>query len=427
VTPPARGAGPPPPAPLRVAYVMSRFPKLSETFVLRELLAVEGLGVRVDVYPLMRHAEALVHPEAEPLVRRARYLPFLSVAIIRSNLALLRRRPRAWFGALWAVVRGNWGSANLLVGGLGIFPKAVHAARLMEADGVDHVHCHFATHPALAGFLVHRLTGIPFSFTAHGSDIHVDRHMLPDKVAEAAVVVPISDFNRRVILDECGPAAAPKLVVVHCGVDPGVLRPRPAQAPGPLTVVCVGTLHEVKGQRHLVEACRLLVEQGIDVRCHVVGSGPDEGDLRRQAAAGGLEDRVVLEGNRTTDEVAALLQQADVLAAPSVPTRRGKREGIPVVLMEAMSCAVPVVASDLSGIPELVEDGYSGLLVPPGDAPGLARALRQLAEDPALATRLGRAGRARVEAEFDVHRSARRLVELFGGGPAAPGGAAEAS
>jgi colanic acid/amylovoran biosynthesis glycosyltransferase len=251
--------------------------------------------------------------------------------------------------------------------------------------------------------------------------------MLPEKVAEAAVVVPISDFNRRVILDECGPAAAPKLVVVHCGVDPGVLRPGATRTPGPLTVVCVGTLHEVKGQRHLVEACRLLVEQGVDVRCHLVGAGPDEGDLRRQVAAGGLEGRVVFEGSRTTDEVAALLQRADVLAAPSVPTRAGKREGIPVVLIEAMSSAVPVVASDLSGIPELVQDGTTGLLVPPGDAAGLARALRRLAEEPALAARLGRAGRARVEAEFDVHRSARRLVELFGGGPEEPGGAAEAS
>ena len=184
MTVPARGAGQRP-AVLRVAYVMSRFPKLTETYVLRELLAVDALGVQVDVYPLVRHAEPLVQPEAAPLVRRARYLPFLSLAIVRSNLDVLRRRPRAWFGALWAVVRGNWGSANLLGGGLGIFPKVVHAARLMEADGVDHVHCHFATHPALAGFLVHRLTGIPFSFTAHGSDIHVDRHMLPEKVAEA--------------------------------------------------------------------------------------------------------------------------------------------------------------------------------------------------------------------------------------------------
>ncbi|HZB70571.1 MAG TPA: glycosyltransferase, partial [Acidimicrobiales bacterium] len=410
--------------PLRVAYVMSRFPKLSETFVLREVLAVEAQGVTVDLYPLVREREPVVHPEAAPLVGQARYLPFLSLAIVRSNLWMLRHRPRAWAGALWAVVRGNWGSANLLVGGLGVFPKVVHAARLMEADGVDHVHCHFATHPALAGFLVHRLTGIPFSFTAHGSDLHVDRHMLPQKVREAAFAVPISDFNRRVISDECGPGADDKLVVVHCGVDPGLLRPRPPRAAGPFTIVCVGTLHEVKGQTHLVEACRLLAAEGIDFRCHLVGSGPDEAALRRQVAAGGLEERVLLDGRRTTDEVAELLQRVDVLVAPSVPTSEGKREGIPVVLIEAMSSAVPVIASDLSGIPELVEDGRSGLLVPAGDVRRLAGALRRLAEDPALAAQLGAAGRAVVEADFDVHRSAERLVELFTGRMPVAGAAA---
>jgi colanic acid/amylovoran biosynthesis glycosyltransferase len=411
---------------LRVAYVMSRFPKLSETFVLRELLAVEALGVDVDVYPLVRQREPLVHPEAAPVMRRARYLPFLSAAIVRSNLRMLRERPRAWTGALWALLRGNWGSPNLLLGGLAVFPKVVHAARLMEADGVDHVHCHFATHPALAGFVVSKLTGIPFSFTAHGSDLHVDRHMLRDKAEAAAFVVPISEFNRQVIVEACGADHGAKLVVVHCGVDPGVFRPRPATTGRPLTIACIGTLHEVKGQRHLVEACRLLTVRGVDLRCHLVGSGPDERALRRQVAKAGLAGRVHLDGRRTTAEVAELLRAADVLVAPSVPTPRGKREGIPVVLMEAMSSGLPVVASDLSGIPELVEDGSTGLLVAPGDAEGLAGALRLLASEPALASRLAAAGRAKVQAEFDVHRSARRLVELFGGGPPVDG-VAEAS
>jgi glycosyltransferase involved in cell wall biosynthesis len=297
----------------------------------------------------------------------------------------------------------------------------------MEADGVDHVHCHFATHPALAGFLVHRLTGIPFSFTAHGSDIHVDRTMLREKVAAAAFAVPISEFNRRVIEEECGTSLHTPLEVVHCGVDTSVFAPRPRRDGGPFTLVCVGTLHEVKGQRHLVEACRLLAGSGVDVRCHFVGGGPDEDDLRRQVAAAGLGERAHFEGGRTMDEVAALLQRADVLVAPSVPTAGGKREGIPVVLMEGMSSGLPVVASDLSGIPELVEDGRTGLLVPPGDPVALAAALRRLAGDPGLATALARGGRERVLAEFDVTRSAGRLVELFGGAAPVPDGAAAAS
>jgi len=135
---------------------MSRFPKLTETFILYELLSVELLGYAVDLYPLLREHEAVVQPEALALVARAHYAPFLSMAILRSQLHWLRKRPRAYLGALWAVVRGNWGSRNLLLGGLAIFPKVSHAARQMVRDHVtQNVHCHFATYPALAGFLIH--------------------------------------------------------------------------------------------------------------------------------------------------------------------------------------------------------------------------------------------------------------------------------
>jgi len=210
---------------------MSRFPKVTETFILREILALEQQGLQIELYPLVREREPVVHPEAGPLVARAHYLPFLSFAIVASNLWFLGRRPSAWLGALGAVVRGTWGSLNFTMGALATFPKIVHAARLMAADGVDHVHCHFATHPAVAGLVISRLTGIPFSFTAHGSDLHVDRHMLDRKVAEAAFAVPISAFNAEVIVEELGEAVRDKLVVVHCGVDSEVFPMRPPRSP----------------------------------------------------------------------------------------------------------------------------------------------------------------------------------------------------
>jgi glycosyltransferase involved in cell wall biosynthesis len=284
----------------------------------------------------------------------------------------------------------------------------------MEEDGVDHVHCHFANHPAVAGFLVHRLTGIPYSFTAHGSDLHVDRHMLCRKVAEAAFVVTISEYNRRLILHECGERFGDKVTVIHSGVDTSLFdgSDRPSSS-DTFTILSVGTLHEVKGQTVLVDACRRLADSGVNAVCRLVGSGPDRDRLERQIASSGLTGRVILEGSRTRDEVAALLREADVLAAPSVPTKAGKREGIPVVLMEAQASALPVVASDLSGIPELVEDGVTGLLVPPGDPGALARALERLAGDPELRRRLGAAGRQKVVREFELRRTAAALVDLF--------------
>jgi glycosyltransferase involved in cell wall biosynthesis len=350
-------------------------------------------------------------------VTRANFLPFLSPRILASQLFFLRRRPRAYLGAVWAVLRGTWRSPNFLVGGIAIFPKVAHAARRMEAQGVRHVHCHFANHPALAGFIVRRLTGIPYSFTAHGSDLHVNRLMLREKVAEAAFVATVSHYNRRIIAAECG--ADDKVVVIRCGVDTRVFSPRGTSVPGrPFRILCIGTLHEVKGQRYLVDACRTLVDESVDAVCTLVGSGQDERALRRRISELGLTDRVRLVGSRTRDQIAALLADADVLVAPSVPTRQGKREGIPVVLMEAMASGVPVVASDLSGIPELVEDDVTGLLAPPGDAGAIATALARLHADEELRCRLGAAGRERVERDFDVRRNALALARNFPAGVA---------
>jgi len=413
--PRAAQLGTPGQAPL-VAYVVSRFPKLSETFVLFEILAVEQEGIHVEIYPLQRERADTIHPEAKRLVERAHYAPLLSLAILGSQLHYLFRRPGAYLRTLFDLVRWNLGSARYLGGALAFFPKAVHFARRMREDGVSHVHAHFASHPAAVAFAIHRLEGIPYSFTAHGSDLHRDRHMLRQKVAEARFVVPISEFNRRVILDECGDAHAAKLAVIHCGIDPEIFRPVPSPRSGPahpVRLVCVGTLHEVKGQAVLIEACRLLAARGVAFHCDLVGDGPDRDALLRQARAAGLDGRVRFLGALTRNEVAASLRDSDIAVVPSVPTRDGRREGIPVALMEAAATGRPVVASRLSGIPEAIEDGAQGLLVEPGDAQGLADAIATLAEDPLLRERLGAAARERMLREFDLASNARLLAARF--------------
>jgi glycosyltransferase involved in cell wall biosynthesis len=401
---------------IRVAYVMSRFPKLTETFVLDEMIAVERHGAAVELFPLLRERAAHVHPEALPWIPRAHYLPFLSPAILVSNVVTLVRRPRRYLGALAAMVRGTARSWNFLLGGIGIFPKVVHAARSMERLGVRHVHCHFANHPALAGFLIHRLTGIPFSFTAHGSDLNVDRTMLPRKVREAAFVVTISETNRALIEATCG-GPVPNLAVIHVGIDGRRFAPRErGGAVGGRSatprILCIGTLHEVKGQRHLIAAARLLAEHGTPFHLSFVGDGPDRPELEALAAGVGPPGAVAFLGQLTRDRIVELLADADLLVAPSVPTASGKREGIPVVLIEAMASGVAVVASRLSGIPELVEDGVTGLTVTPGDPAGLADAIGTLLADPARREVLAAAGRRRVEADFDLDRNAAALVSM---------------
>jgi glycosyltransferase involved in cell wall biosynthesis/peptidoglycan/xylan/chitin deacetylase (PgdA/CDA1 family) len=404
---------------LKVAYVMSRFPKLTETFILYEILELYNQGVQVEVYPLLRQRETVTHQAAERLLPQIHFRPFLSISVLMANLHFIRRRPlayiKAWFEVLW----GTLGSARFFAGAVIYFPKVVRFAYEMSQSGVQHIHAHFANHPALAALIIHRLTGIPYSFTAHGSDIHRDTTMLARKVAAAEYVISISKYNKELIVEECGEQLRNKIHVIHCGVDPNVFAPCQTPTDRPLQIICVGSLVEVKGHKYLIEACRILKSRGIDFLCHMVGNGPLRAALEKQIKEAGLNDRINMHGALPRMEVASRMAGSDVMALTSALARDGQREGIPVVLMEAMASGLPVVASRLSGIPELVESGKTGFLVPPGDPVAIAEALETLARDKQLRIRMGRAGREKALREFNLRQSATRLLAYFRNG--APG------
>lgn len=402
--------------PARIAYIMSRFPKITETFVFYEILAMDAMGLPVDVYPLLREHQKVAHPEAETWVARARFQPFISLPILRAHVHFLRRAPARYARVLWDVLRHTWGSRNFFIGAIGIFPKAVRFAYEMEERRTTHIHAHFATHPTVAAFIAHRLTGIPFSFTAHGSDLHVDRRMLDIKVAASAFAVTISAYNKEVMVRTCGEQARSKIRIVRCGVDPAVFSPsRRAATHGTFEIACVASFEEVKGHRYLITACRLLHERGVDFRCHLIGDGPLRREVVRWISEAALESHVVLHGSLARPDVARLLGSADAAVLASYPTKEGKREGIPVALMEAMACGLPVVSTAISGIPELVESGVTGYLVPPCNASALADALQTLAADRDLRERMGEAGREKVAREFNIHLNTRLLLDLFVG------------
>jgi len=328
--------------PVKVAYIMSRFPELTETFVLYEMLSVEQMGIEVEVFPLLRGSTSaktrdgaslfrklldlrssgreaqLVQPEARRLVQRACYQPFLSLSILGAQIHFLRHKPKEYLSALWNLIRGTWGSLNFMLGGVSIFPKVVLFARVMESKGIHHVHAHFANHPAAAAFVIHRLTGISYSFTAHGSDLHRRKQMLRQKVAEAAFVVPISGYNKRVIEEVCGRDCSSRVEVIRCGVDRNVFFPCPnggSMSNGAFNVLSIGKLHPVKGHIYLIDACKLLRERRMDFVCLIVGDGPDRALLQEKIAAAGLADFVHLLGPRLRTEIAEIYRGAHVLVA----------------------------------------------------------------------------------------------------------------
>ena len=404
--------------PLRVAYLMSRFPKLSETFVLYEMLELERIGVRVEVFPLVREREGSMQPGAEDFVRRAHYLRLRSRPVLAAQWHWLRRRPRRYLATWGRVIIGNARSPKFLVRSMVVVPLAAASAQQIEAIEVDHVHAHWATHPALAAWVIGRLTGRTYSFTAHAHDIYVERPMLAEKLQGAAFAVTISDYNLRLLTGWYG-RLADRVEVIHCGVDAAVFRPR-AQAditrtPGdrPFEILSIATLQPQKGHAVLVAAARRLFDRGIAFRVRMVGEGEERPALEAAIAAAGLTGYVQLLGRQPRDRVVALLGEADVVVQPSIVLPNGKTEGIPVALMEALASGVPVVATAVSGVPELVEDGVTGRLVPPGDDEALADALADLQRDPVLAAGLAEAGRARVLASFDLVTNTRHLAERF--------------
>lgn len=406
--------------PKRLAYMMSRFPKITETFILREMVEMRRLGMEVRVYPLQRERTSVVHPEVKDFIPDTHFTPWISVSIVIANIRTLLRTPTAYITTFATLVRTNLGSNRYLAGALLFFPKSVYLGEQMQRDGIQHLHAHFASHPAMAAWVIHQFTGIPYSFTAHGSDLHRDQHMLTDKVAAAHVTVTISDYNRRLILETCGSEFSDRVRVVHCGIDPQLFPVRRQktlfdQRRGPFQIACIGTLHEVKGQRYLLDACQQLASDGFDIVCHLIGDGTDRSVLEEMAAAANLSEQIIFHGRRTAPEIRDLLANVDVIVAPSVPTSDGRREGIPVVLMEGLGSGIPAIGSDLSGIPELVRHEETGLLVPSRDHVAIAEAILRLATDDDLRQRCASAGSRLVLREFHVAKNTQALLQLIQG------------
>ncbi len=399
--------------PAKIAYIMSRFPKLTETFILYEILAMREMGAQVEIYPLLREKQPWAHKEALELTEEAHFEPFISMDILKAQWRFIRCCPGKYFRTVVEIFAGTLGSMNFFSGALGIFLKSVKFAYDMARTQVTHVHAHFATHPAVAALIINRLTGIPFSFTAHGSDLHVDRTMLGKKVRASRFAVAISQYNKEMMVKESGEACREKVRVVHCGVSSDFFAFAPDKDNDIFQILCVASFEEVKGHKYLIQACQLLAERGHQFEVHLIGAGPVQAQVEQQIQQSGIAERFHVHGGQTRPQVLEFLAKADVKVLASVRTANGKREGIPMVLMEAMACGVPVVASRISGIPELVEDEKAGLLFTPGDSSAFADALERLIQDRALRVHMGAEGREMIVREFDLKKNAEELYSLF--------------
>jgi glycosyltransferase involved in cell wall biosynthesis len=394
----------------RVLYVVSRFPKVTETFVVHEWVA---LGDRFDLSfaALTRTGEPVRHAATEAAFARAWFPRRLAWSTLAAHWWWLRRAPRA-YGATLAIVLGSARRAqpSAFAKTFAAWGQGVALAKTAAGAGIDHVHAHFANHSATAAWVVHRLTGVPYSFTAHANDLFRVPPLLERKATEAAFVVAISDYNRR-LLDARVPKA--HVHVVHCGADLTrfSFAPRSAAAAGE-TVVCVAGFEPKKGHRDLLTAFATVARERPAARLVLVGDGAEHSAIEALANGLGIASQVELFGALGADDVARVLRNADVFALPSVQDTTGRMDGIPVAIMEAMAVGVPVVTTSVSGIPELV-DASCGIVVEPGDTIALARAIATLLDDRLLARTLATNARARVEHGFDLVREAAKVGDLI--------------
>jgi colanic acid/amylovoran biosynthesis glycosyltransferase len=398
-----------------IGYLARILPILSETFVVREIAELRRLGVDVRPFSLYPPDLSVAHSEAPDLAREVeifvRPKHFLFWA---AHLTVLLRSPIRYFRCLWQYVLAASEPWRRRFRCLMYFAIAPFAAVCLRRAGVSHLHAHFANAATSVAMMAAELAGIPFSFTAHAYDIFVDDLLLPAKIPAAAFVATCSQFNVHYLREHYPAAAEAVINVVHVGVDPAVFTPRPAPQGEPPLVLAVGRLVETKGFHTLIEACAQLLSNGVDSQCHIIGEGPEAERLSRMITALRLSERVALLGKLPPAEVLAYYHKASLFVMPSC-VRRNNRDGIPTVLIEALAMGIPVVSTRVSGIPELVRDGETGLLADPDDPAGLAEAIIRLLDDRELAARLAQAGRELVLREFNIRVSVQKLLHLFAG------------
>lgn len=398
-----------------ILYLLPRFPVLSQTFVLSEWSRTR-LRFRLELVSLFAGKSQVIHPLAAEALPFVRFVPLLRVETLLGNLQLLARRPGRYLQTLLRVVRASFRRpAGGSLKGIVVFVKAATLARLVDGLGVHHVHAHFIHHPATAAWVLHRLTGVSFSVTAHADDLFIGPALLPEKVSDAAFVATISEYNRSV-LNRMVPGAG-RIEVVHCGVDPQLLTYRERESYR--RVLCVARLELKKGHRDLLRAFALAKAEVPDLSLDLVGDGVEEYALVELSRELGLSGAVRFHGALPSQQVQALLHECDLFALAAVRTgsasfRTGYMDGIPVSLMEAMASGLPVVSTAVSGIPELVVDRETGILVAAGDVPGLAGAIVRLCDEPELGVRLARRARSRIVEHFNVDVETARLASLFG-------------
>ncbi|MCB1955974.1 MAG: glycosyltransferase family 4 protein [Rhodocyclaceae bacterium] len=386
-----------------VGLLVKIYPKLSETFILEEILGLERLGEELHIFAMQAPTDAIHHDAVSQVEAPVTYIPEATVgnawSLVMAHLGLMLYRPGRYLSGIRAALSRR--------GGLADFVRAGWLAHNLLRKGIRHLHTHFISRPADIAELVAKL-GVPFSISAHAKDIYLsDPQDLQRKLKAARFTVTCTEYNRET-LARIAPGA--DIQRMYHGVDAHrFCREHDHDTCAQPLILAVGRLREKKGFDTLIEACRRLALRGLDFRCEIVGYGEEYARLQQQIEREGLLGRVRLAGKLPREGVIERYNRAAVFVQPSRIGQDGDRDGIPNVLLEAMAMELPVVSTRVSGIPEVVRHEQTGLLIDPDRPADLAEAIARLMADAPLRARLGQAGREAVQTHFDNDRNLKLL------------------
>lgn len=399
----------------KVAYIIKCFPRLSETFILHEVLALEQQGMPLHIFSLLP-ATGKINRAAQDVRSEITYVPHLFWRGLPTFLpaAIRRFRKMPWTTlavCLAMLVRLHHPSMFRKV------LQAIYIAELLEQEGITHLHAHYANTPTTLAFIIHELIGMPYSFTAHAKDIYLsEKLVLAYRIRHARFVVTCTDYNWHYLESVSEIPLYTPIYRIYHGLD---LRAFPAEvstervASNTPLILCVARLVEKKGLPYLLDACHLLKKQGYVFRCRIIGEGPLRPQLEQRINELALNECVELCGEQTHEQVIEIYRQATLKVLPCIIGENGDRDGIPNVLVEALYMGVPIISTPISGIPELITSEVNGLLVESRSSDALASAIARLLDDETLRQRLAQAGRETVLEHFVMERNARLLKQLF--------------
>lgn len=397
----------------RLAYYFSTFPALTTTFMQHQVAATETMGLDDLLVANTRPEPGTYHPQDEGFLRRTTYLtPIRPGRYLTANLAGLVRSPGRYLAALGLAFRLNDAFPRQRAANLAHLAGAAVLADHLRRHNAVHAHVNFAFGAAAVSIFLNRMSGIPYSLTIHGSDVILPRPLTEAKVGRAKFIVSNCHFHAANLRRRFPSLESQKFYIVRGGVDTRSgpwSRPSTPSGQGPLKILAVGRLMDVKAQDVLIKACAGLAERGVDFQCRIIGDGPLEAELRSLIESLGLTKRVSLDGALYQDEVIKAYHWSDVVVLSS------KSEGTPMILIEAMALGRAVIAPRITALPEMIEDDLNGWLTKPGSADDLADRMARLAGQPELTARLGRAGRTRAEELYDLTGNAARLMAVFAG------------